>query len=775
VITTPSDATPSDAAPADPAEALRRARAGLLQQPGLAGASLRAALSDSYDRWLSRLVPDAGVALAAVGGLGRREPAPYSDLDLVLLHRRRGGEVAALADAIWYPVWDSGVGLDHSMRTPEQALAAADADLRAMLGLLELRHIAGDAALTEATRESVRGRWRAVARGRVPVLRELAADRAARSGDGAFLLEPNLKESRGGLRDAHALRALALAQLVDFPAPSRVAYELLLDVRGELHRQCARAEDVLRLQDQAAVAVSLGIDRTGGSRPDEQLLRRVNLAARTVGHALDAALRRCAPMPRRRVGRFGGSAERVGLARDVIAHDAEVVLAREADPGSDPGLVVRAARAAAESGLPLSQFALDRLAASAASPPQPWPAALREDFLALLGRGRAAVPVLESLDLAGLLTPLLPEWDTVRGTAQHDPVHQFTVDRHLLETAARAAEHGSGSSRPDLLLLGALLHDIGKGSPGDHSVVGAPIAAGIARRIGLPEPDVATVEALTRHHLLLPVTATRRDLDDPVTIRTVAEAVGNSAELLELLHDLALADAAATGPAAWSEWKAGLVAELVRRVRELLGGAQPPSVPALEDELRALAEAGRLAVLIRGEQIVVAAPDTVGVLYRTAGVLALQSLDVRSASIRTHAGTAVNSFVVSPRFGRMPPPELLRAELARVLAGDTGLAQRLRDKERAYARTSGPSRPASVHWFDDEASGATVLEYRGSDAIGLLCRVAAALERCQLDVRSARVSSMAGSVVDAFYVTTRSGHPVPFDRRADIETELRLA
>lgn len=715
------------------------------------------------------------MALAAVGGLGRREPAPHSDLDLVLLHHGRVEGLAALADAIWYPIWDSGVGLDHSVRTPDQAVTAADADLRAMLGLLDLRHVAGDAALTETVCRLVRQRWRAVARVRLPDLREMSVQREMLSGDAAFLLEPNVKESRGGLRDAQALRALALAQLVDYPAAARSAYELLLDVRGELHRQSGRAEDVLRLQEQAAVAARLGRAGSGGARADEQLLRVVNLAARTIGHALDSALRRCAPAPRRRLGRFGGSADRIGLARDVIAHDGEVVLARDADPGSDPGLLLRAARAAAAYELPLSPFSLGRLAASAAAVPQPWPAPLRDDFLGLLGCGRAAVPVLEGLDLAGLLVPLLPEWDAVRGKAQHAPVHRFTVDRHLLETAARAAQHGSGSSRPDLLLIGALLHDIGKGSPGDHSVVGAAIAAGVARRMGFPERDVATVEALTRHHLLLPDTATRRDLDDPVTIRTVAAAVGNSGELLDLLHQLAVADAAATGPSAWSEWKAGLVAELVRRVHAVLEGAQPPSIPALDDELRALAEAGRSAVLIRGDEIVVAAPDAIGVLYRTAGVLALQLLDVRSASIRTHAGTAINSFVVTPRFGRMPTPELLQVELARVLAGDTGLAQRLRDKERAYARAGERPRPASVHWFDGAASGATVLEYRGSDTIGLLCRVTAALERCQLDVRSALVSSMAGSVVDAFYVTTRDGRAVPVERRPDIETELRLA
>jgi [protein-PII] uridylyltransferase len=738
---------------------------------------LREELTELYDGWLAALLTRTDVALAAVGGLGRREPAPWSDLDLVLLHDGRVDDLGALADSIWYPIWDSGTGLDHSVRTPQQALAVADTDLKAMLGLLDLRHLAGDAALTEGVRGRVRERWRSVAQSRVGQLAELSAERARLAGDAAFLLEPDVKESRGGLRDGQAVRALALAQLVDLPTAVRAAYGDLLDVRGELHRVCGRADDSLRLQEQAEVGAALGLDGSSGDRPGDEVLRRVNLAARTIGHALDAALRRAAPSPKpQRFGRTGIDRGRVGLARDVVAQDGEVVLSRDADPSTDPGLVLRAARAAAERGLPISEFTLGRLAASAAPVPTPWPDAVREDFLALLGCGRPAIAVLESLDLAGLLAPLLPEWDAVRGRAQHNPAHRFTVDRHLFETAAHAAEHAGTSARPDLLLLGALLHDIGKGYPGDHSQVGAPLAASIARRTGLPDHDVATIEALVRHHLLLPDTATRRDLDDPVTLRLVADTVGGSGELLDLLHALTIADAAATGPAAWSEWKAGLVAELVRRAHDVIGGAAPIDVPQLDERSRVLAESGETAVLVRDDEVVVAVPDGVGVLYRTAGVLALQLLDVRSATIRTHAGMAVNTFVVEPRFGRVPAADTLRRELGRVLAGDTGLADRLRAKEAAYARPADLDRPApSVHWFDGEASGATVIEYRGVDAIGLLCRVTAALERCQLDVRSARVSSLAGTVVDAFYVTTRDGRPVPIERRADVEAELRRA
>jgi [protein-PII] uridylyltransferase len=292
--------------------------------------------------------------------------------------------------------------------------------------------------------------------------------------------------------------------------------------------------------------------------------------------------------------------------------------------------------------------------------------------------------------------------------------------------------------------------------------------------MGLKPDDVATVTALTRHHLLLPDTAVRRDLDDPRTVKLVADAVDGSGELLDLLHALTIADAAATGPAVWSDWKAGLITELVARARAVLEGEEPPAPPEIDDEARALAERGQLAVEIRADEVIVAAPDRVGVLYRTAGVLALHSLDIRSASIRTHAGMAVNTFLVEPRFGRLPDPALVRSDLARALDGTLGLADKLREKENAYARRvpAGAHLPPAVHWFDDEATDATVVEFRAADAIGLLCRVTAALERCGLDVRSALVSSMAGVVVDAFYVTTRNGMPVPRADRAEIEAEL---
>jgi [protein-PII] uridylyltransferase len=792
---------PDRPATGPPAQLLRAGRAALVDRAELVGAPLRAALTDHYDRWLAGRLPAADaaaageVALVAVGGLGRRETAPWSDLDLVLLHRGRR-DVAAVADAIWYPVWDAGLSLDHSVRTVAEAVAVARSDLRAALGLLDLRHLAGDPALTGLLRESVLAAWRADAVRRLPELRDAATARWDTHGELAFLLEPDLKESRGGLRDVHALHALAAAQFVEPPgAAVAAARDVLLDVRGELHRRAGRAQDRLVAQEQAGIGAALGTSGAalgmGGAavgRGDaDRLLRAVNEAGRVVAFAADTAWRRVAAeldSRRRRwlPGRRPPAAVRRPLAHGVVEQDGEVVLARDADPWADPVLVLRAAAAAGRTRLPLSPHALDRLATESAPLAAPWPASARDAFVDLLGAGRAAVPVLEALDRAGLLVRLLPEWEPLRSLPQRNPVHRFTVDRHLVETAANAAELTRTVSRPDLLLLGALFHDVGKGWPGDHTEAGVEVVRVLGPRLGLSYGDAATLVAMVRHHLLLPDTATRRDLADPVTVRTVVAAVAGSRDLLDLLHALSIADGLATGPAAWSDWKAALVAQLVDRAASVLAGSPLPVQPPLTAEQHALAAAGTVAVRVDGDAVVVAAPDAPGLLSRTAGVLALHQLDVRSATIATvglqaaarpaaepvqqPAAMAVNVFQVSPRFGRGPDPALLRADVARALAGSLPVSERLAAKEQAYAPAGGrpPAGvgvpPPRVLWFDDAATDATVLELRAADAMGLLHRVTGALERCGLDVRTARVSTLGGAVVDAFYVVGPGGAPV---------------
>jgi [protein-PII] uridylyltransferase len=759
------------------AAALRDARAAALARPELVGEPLREALTEIADGWLRARVGDAtGVALVAVGGLGRRELAAGSDLDLLLLHRE-GVDVSALADSLWYPIWDSKVGLDHAVRTVAEAVAVGREDLKAVLGMLDSRHVAGDPALSAELRERVFTDWRRQSGRRLPELVAAVRSRTERSGELAFLVEPDLKECRGGMRDLHAMHAVAAAWVADVPNQTvRTAYSWLLDVRGELHRRSSRATDRLVQQEQAPIARALGI-----TDPDE-LMRRLYEAGRTIEFATDEACRR-AEAAARPAGRWRRSrgATRRPLSAGVVEQDGEVHLARDATPGSDPVLVLRVAAAAAAAGLPLAAHTLSRLAAESAPMPQPWPGEARDALLATLGAGRPAVVAFEALDQAGLLVRLIPEWERVRCRPQHNTVHRFTVDRHLVEAAVEAAALTRRVGRPDLLLLAALLHDLGKGYPGDHTAAGVEVVPPVLRRIGLSEPDVEAVTTLVRHHLLLPESATRRDLGDPATIELVAAAVGDR-DTLDLLHALTIADAAATGPGAWGEWKAGLVAELVARTHAALAGNPPTRVDGLDKRQRDLAAGGVLAVGLDGSRLTIVSPDAPGLLWRWAGVVSLHRLRIRSASAATvdHASgpMAVTSFDVAPQFGTMPDLEELRSDVVRVAADGLPLAARLAERERAYAgATATVSAPAVVLWAEaDVSQQASVVEVRAHDVIGLLYRLTQAISGVGLTVLSARIQTLGAEVVDAFYVVEADGTRVTGDgRRGQIEAALLAA
>ena len=678
-------------------------------------AAERARRTAEIDRWLAGLLDaETGVALVAVGGYGRRELLPRSDLDVVLLHGGRD-DIAGVADRIWYPVWDSGAKLDHAVRTVPQARRVARTDLKVALGLLSARHVAGDPGLTERLRAGALEDWRSAAPARLAELHAAHDERTRTYGELAFLLEPDLKEARGGLRDVHAIQAVAAAWVAPAPGPRvRTAYEQILDARHALHEVTGRRLDRLVLEEQDEVARALGL------LDGDVLLRMLAGAARTVAYAVDHAFRQADRLG----GRLGGRrlrrrpAERRPLADGVVEQDGEVVLARPADPARDPALVLRAAAAAAQAGLPLAPRTLTRLA-DCPPLPVPWPGSARDALLALLGAGEAAVSVWEALDTEGLITSLIPDWERVRNRPQRNPLHKYTVDRHLAETAAHAAALTREVARPDLLLLAALLHDIGKGWPGDHSITGEVVARDVGRRMGLPEPDTELVAAAVRHHLLLRVVATRRDLDDPVTVKQVAAV--------------------------------------------LAGEPTPTPAPLREDQL-ALAADGGPAATVRGSEVTVVAPGRPDLLWRAAGVLASHRLAVRSANATSVGDTAVTVFDVEPEYGEPPDATLVAADLRRMLQGRLDVSERLERRVRAAAPRPATGRAAMpaprVTLVDDASETATVVEVRAHDAPGLLWRVGRALGECGLDVRAARVETLGAEVVDVFYVTDSGGEPL---------------
>ena len=738
----------------------------------LQGEEFCRALSDATDVWLASVAEAASngssrrLALVVIGGYGRQELCPYSDLDLLLIHDGRK-DIKSVADALWYPVWDQGVHVDHAVRRPKEVLRAASSDLRVALGLLDARVIWGDSKVAEPLLAKVRQLWRTSLAGEfLPELEAQMQQRHVAEGDVAFLLEPNLKESHGGLRDVSVLRALPacaphLSDLVDLSVIDAAA-ATLTGVRVELHRSSGRALDKMLLQEQDGVATALGYSDA------DALCSAVSEAGRSIARLSDETWRR------RRLWAPGSTssetrpATREEIEEGIVVVNDEVALTTAADVANDSSLLWRLAAVAAERDLPLSLGAIHRLADQMPTPLEPWPTTSTEALLRLLGTGRRGIPAFESLDHVGLVARAIPEWEHVRHHHQRNAYHRFTVDRHLLETAANASELVDSVDRPDLLLLGALFHDIGKGLPGDHTDVGIALMQAIGPRLGYPPHDVAVLQALIRLHLLLADTATRRDLSDPVTIERTAQEVGDRTTL-HLLAALTKADSLATGSSAWGGWKEQLVTDLVERTDQYLAGAsvnvETPVPTTLEEELIArVARTGTPELVIDAPTVIVAAPDRPGLLADVAGTLALNGLDIYAANAGGVGSVALDSFSVQPATGRWPSVDVLTRDLLAVLRGEMNLQQRLAERSATYAggRRTWSAHPVitSVAIDNDASLECTVVEVRAADEIGLLYKLTSQLFASGVDVDAARVATIGGEVVDAFYVRLPGGSKI---------------
>ncbi|HEX6330875.1 MAG TPA: ACT domain-containing protein [Actinomycetota bacterium] len=766
--------------------------------------------------------PHGGVALVALGGYGRGRLSPWSDVDLLIVHDAADPDgVSALAERILYPLWDAGLRVGHGVRTPEECEALAAERLDARTAMLDGRALAGDALPWTDAMARVAGTVRADPRAFAEALREDAERRRDRHGSVSWLLEPELKEGAGGLRDVQLLGWLAAAlggPLEEhglLRAAEREAVdeadEFLERTRSALHLATGRPGDHIVLEQQPQIARDLGFVDEPDLRAVDGLMRSVFEHARHVEHVTRSVFDRY----------LRGAAD-----------------ALEVEPTTEG--VLRAFAAFARAGEVMPAATLDRIAAV----PQPdeieWTPGVRDAFLDLLAAGTEGVRALETLDAIGLLARLLPAWRAVRCRPQRDPYHRSAVDVHLLGALGNVsrllddsspadplvAEAVAAIRDPDGLRLGALLHDIGKtGSPG-HVARGAAVATKVLGAMGLPEPTRELARFLVAEHLLLSDTATRRDLEDQDLVHDVAARVGDP-ERLAALYLLTIADAEATGPLAWTPWRATLVRELLAKVEHVLErgevGAdtaarltqradairsalpsQPPEevdrfllrmprsyllglpveriteqypllTPRLAaHEVRTHAVAGRRPGT---HLLTVVAEDRPGLLSLIAGALALAGLSILTAQVfTTDDGVAVDVFEVEGAFEEEVADRRwreFRGTLRKAIEGRASLPYRVEQKRAHYPR---PRHRVPVHVeVDNEASDFfTVIEVGAADRIGVLFDITRTFAELRLDVHLAKVATFGARVVDAFYVRDDLGLKVDDEERiAELERALR--
>jgi [protein-PII] uridylyltransferase len=762
-------------------EAGTAARLSVINETDATPESQRASLAALAESTLADLADEhlpSGWALATLAGTAKRELCPFSDLDVVLLHPDGEPEarVAAVASACWYPLWDAGWKLSPLTHSPKTLQASVRRDLETATSLLSIRHISGEPTVTEQARTRSLRAWKDNGEKWVGALAASVDERHRRHGEVAFLLEPDLKEGIGGLRDIHAIDwmiAAGIEGLETFLEVPRATLDehlrTLLDVRTALHAATRRPGDRLLLQDQLATAQRFGIS-------DDDLMQRVSSAGREVQWVAERFWERWATR-----GRRGGKPKRFTLGPHV-----EMIGDRvrdRTDAKLDAVALLRLGAIAAHSDATIDSETLERLVAEVEPLIGPWPDGARQHFVSLLGAGQSAIRVLEALDRFRLLERVLPEWSAVRCKPQRNAYHRYTVDRHLCETAVQAAALVRRVHRPDLLLVGALLHDIGKGFPGDHTIVGMELVRDIGARMGYSPDDVEVLVSMVEHHLTVPETATRRDLSDPATIAMMARAVGRI-EVLELLAALTEADSRATGPSAWSEWKGGLIQQLVRTTRaHMLGESLPPSLDAFPtvDHHRLLDEIrtdGRIRFVPGKATCVVAAPDRTGLLATVAGALAVHGVEVLSAKgWSSDDGVAIEEFRIERRLGGDPPWARIEADLRGALAGETDLAARLRERARVYAGaarrvSAAPAAPADVLIDQHASANATLIEVRAPDSVGALYRVATTIASLGLDIRAALVQTLGHEVVDVFYVCDGDGRKLRAQAAVDARTAV---
>jgi len=786
-------------------------------------------------------------ALVAIGGYGRQELYPGSDIDLMILYRAGSEDIGRVVDGILYPLWDAGLEVGHGVRSVAESIDHAAEDYYFRVALLDARLICGSGDLFEKLNRVYGGAFVDGHREEFVIeMKEHRLARRARFGTHSYLLEPNIKEGRGGMRDIQAmlwtakvvfgldgLEAMCDAGLLldEEQRNFNIALEMLVRLRISLHSLSKRKNDQLYFEQQEEVATAFGYRASDGVLAVEDFMRDVYSCLQTVSVITDLFFDHVDEV----LGILGGgtTVPDKTVEKGIEIRKGKVhLIARSAQLEEKPHILIRLFLVMARTGLPLHHgtrkkiprylhLINDKVRSSSR---------LAKTFFSILSEGGNILPVLEMMLETGLLPACIPEFARIITLAQYDVYHIYTVDRHSLQAVAELKVQMGEMERvlpdvksPQVLYLGALLHDIGKGSGRDHSVEGAGLAAGAGKRLGLGTADCDSLEFLVRYHLFIPENALRRDLNDTLFIKRCGELIGTP-DRLAMLYLLSVADSRATGPSAWSDWKAALMEEFYYKVYahldlgyneeatgvvsdeehvdqgvewlrdqadELLAGEQDirmdtadlsidyllsfsPEIVARHvlihrDNYQLLRQKSLIRVEEDGDcwSLLVMTVDKPGLLAKICGVMALNNLAVIRAQIFTWAdGTAVDVLDVKPldELGFAEKDwQTLNDDLDKAICHRLGLGHRLHRKlASAYTRRRELAGEVATRVLIDNKSSDvySIIEVYSVDLPGQLYRIAQMLADFGMDIHRAYIATEVGQLIDVFYVLDDRGGKV---------------
>ena len=787
------------------------------------------------------------VAVVALGGYGRQELFPFSDIDLMILFRPKlRKQVGGVADGLLYPLWDTGYEVGHGVRTIKESMVQAREDFVFQVAMLDARLVVGSEGLFDELIDAYRqkfieGRRNDFVRG----MNRFSEERRERYGSHGYLLEPNIKESKGGLRD---LQAMVWSAKVVFGIDSvqgivdagfllekegqriEEAHNMLVRIRNRLHYISGRKNDQLYFEQQEEMAAAFGYQDGEEALSVEHFMRDVYGHLRAIAVIADLFFDHINEV-------LGLGDTGLQLADREIENCIELrqnrihLVARIEEVRAKPHLLMRTFLAASRYGVPVHHRSkmtitenLDLISPKTCSSPR-----MANPFLAILASSGDVLQVLEAMLETGLLGTYIPEFARIDALAQHDVYHIYTVDRHSIQAVAELhkvvgeeSEIAACVDRRKPLYLAALLHDIGKNSGHDHSEYGADLVRMVGERLCLEHDEIEDLSFLVRYHLFIPENALRRDLNDTAFIKRCAETIGNL-ERLAMLYLLSVADSKATGPSAWSDWKATLMRDMYLKVDAYLahmGDAEDmpaivdrqfeEGVEWLRDQVAGLvsSETGlRMNVrdlsadylnsftpgtvvehlkihrdyyrVIRQKSLTVAeesidhwsilvmSRDNPGLLAKICGVMALNNLTVVNAQIFTWADDTVVDVIDVRASDGLPFEERdwpkLNEDLDKAVSHRLGLSYRLYEKLKnsySHKRDLTGSQDHRVVLDNDGSDDFTIIEVHAADLPGQLYRITQTLADFGINIHKAFIATEVGQLIDVFYVLDRNGRRI---------------